>query len=134
MTTAVLVVTAETVVVVALAVPGAVTMGFALAAMLLLAFTGGLVGVLRRKASTLCHCFGGGSDPVAPRHVVRNVALLTVALVGLAARLGTADGGTASPPGLLLAAGVAVILTLFTVTLDDLAGLFPPAGAKGSQW
>nr|WP_230887175.1 MauE/DoxX family redox-associated membrane protein [Streptomyces spinoverrucosus] len=120
------VVTTEAVIVVALAVPATVAVGFGIAVLLLSAFTAGLVGVLRRGTRESCHCFGGGSSPVTPRHVVRNAILIAAALVGLLAP----DGGDSAPAGLLLAAGVAVILAAVTVALDDLAELFATADAR----
>ncbi|MFJ5725976.1 MauE/DoxX family redox-associated membrane protein [Streptomyces sp. NPDC093149] len=121
---AVTVVTAEAAVVVMLAVPAAVAAGFALAAVLLLAFTVGLVAALRRGVSTACHCFGAGDERLAPRHVVRNLALVTVAIAGTAAALNTPHIDSAPSARLLLTTGVAAVLALITVTLDDLANLF----------
>jgi hypothetical protein len=128
----VVVTAAEATVVVTLAVPATVVTGFALAAALLVAFTAGLLGVLRLGKRTSCHCFGSHSDPVAPRHVVRNALLITVALAGLSARLAVSDVGTAADARLMLAAGVAALLALITVALDDLVGLFAPAGRQGA--
>lgn len=114
---------AEAVTVVALAVPATARAGFVLAAVLLAAFTAGLAGVLRRGKRTPCHCFGTTAVAIAPRHVVRNALLTAAALTGAAAH-----GGAAPTAGLLLTAGVAVVLAFVTVALDDLAGLFAPAG------
>ncbi|MEU0629262.1 MauE/DoxX family redox-associated membrane protein [Streptomyces sp. NPDC005989] len=127
---AVAVVTAEAAVIVMLAVPATVVAGFALAAVLLLAFTTGLVAALRRGVSTACHCFGPGDGRLAPRHVVRNLALATVALAGTATALNTPHIGAAPSARLLLTAGVAAVLALITVTLDDLANLFAVSGTE----
>lgn len=121
---AVTVVAAEAAVVVLLAVPAAVITGFALAAVLLLAFTAGLVAALRRGVNTACHCFGAGDERLAPRHVVRNLALVAVAIAGTAAALNTPHMGVEPSARLLLTVGVAAVLALITVTLDDLANLF----------
>ncbi|MBL1101797.1 MauE/DoxX family redox-associated membrane protein [Streptomyces coffeae] len=128
---AVLVVVAEALAVTTLAVPTTAAFGFALSASLLTVFTVGLVGVLRRGATTPCQCFGR-SAPVAPRHVVRNIVLGLVSLGGLGAHL--ADSGAAAgrvSAGLLLDVGVAALLALLTVMLDDWAELFAPRPAAG---
>ncbi|MET8454277.1 MauE/DoxX family redox-associated membrane protein [Streptomyces sp. NPDC005209] len=127
---AVLVVAAEALAVVTLALPETVAAGFTVSAALLAAFTAGLLGVLRRGATTPCGCFGR-SAPVAPRHVVRNIVLGFVALAGLGVQLATPGtpptGGSSA--GLLLTAGTAALLALVTVTLDDWADLFAPRPA-----
>ena len=130
---AVLAVMAEAVVVVTLTVPATVGVGFALATLLLLAFTAGLLGVLRRGANVACHCFGDGDEPVAPRHVVRNAALLLTAVAGLAAWLTAPDGGVVTAAGLLVAGGLAVVLTLLTVALEDLTALGRPADVRAPR-
>ncbi|MET9323499.1 MauE/DoxX family redox-associated membrane protein [Streptomyces sp. NPDC003038] len=128
------VVTAEAVTVAALAVPATAVVGFALSALLLSAFTAGLVGVLRHGVSTSCHCFGSGSGPVAHRHVVRNALLGLVALTGFCAHLAAPDRAVADPAAaLLLSAGVAALLALVTITLDQLAGVFASAPAEETR-
>ncbi|CAL9372320.1 MauE/DoxX family redox-associated membrane protein [Streptomyces sp. enrichment culture] len=131
---AVLVVGAETAVVGALAVPATVTAGFALAAVLLAAFTTVLASALRRDETVACHCFGGGGQPVALRHVLRNVGLLCVASAGLVARLmTTGDTAAASRPAVFLfTAGAGVFLALVTVALDELAYLLSRPEAKST--
>ncbi|GHA82261.1 methylamine utilization protein MauE [Streptomyces tendae] len=126
-----LVIAAEAAVAVALVVPASVAVGFAGAACLLVGFALALAGVLRREEHAACHCFGG-SEPVAPRHVVRNVLLVCVALTGLVGRSLT-EAAAGSSAGLLLAAGVGVLLALFTVVLDDLAHLFGPVDAEEAR-
>ncbi|MET9146958.1 MauE/DoxX family redox-associated membrane protein [Streptomyces sp. NPDC004042] len=123
------VVAAEAAVVVLLAVPASAVAGFALAALLLLAFTAGLTGALRREAGTACHCFGAGAARIAPRHVVRNLILVTVALAGTAAAPAAPHAGAAPSAGLLLTIGVSAVLALITVTLDELVNLFTATDA-----
>ncbi|MFJ5726262.1 MauE/DoxX family redox-associated membrane protein [Streptomyces sp. NPDC093149] len=130
---AVLVVGAETAVAGALAVPSTVTAGFALAALLLATFTAALVGALRRDEMVACHCFGDGGQPVAPRHVVRNVSLLCAASAGLAAQLmmeGTT--ATAQPAAFLCTTAAGAFLALVTVAMDSLAYLWGPMGSKST--
>ncbi|MFG3013865.1 MauE/DoxX family redox-associated membrane protein [Streptomyces cinerochromogenes] len=131
---AVLVVGAEAVVVGALAVPSTVAAGFALAAVLLAAFTAVLAGALRRDEKVACHCFGGGGQPVALRHVLRNAGLLCAASAALVAQLMTAGGTTATsrPAVFLFTAGAGAFLALVTVALDELAYLFGRSDAKST--
>lgn len=127
-----LVIAAEAAVLAALVVPASVTAGFAAAALLLTGFALALTGVLRRKENAACHCFGG-TEPVAPRHVVRNVLLVGVALAGLVGRSVTEGTAAGSSTGLVLAVGVGALLALFTVTLDDLAHLFGPVDPEEAR-
>ncbi|MEU9337335.1 MauE/DoxX family redox-associated membrane protein [Streptomyces sp. NPDC048290] len=133
---AVLVVGAEAAVVGTLAVPSTVAAGFALAAALLAAFTAVLAGALRRDETGGCHCFGGGGQPVALRHVLRNAGLLCAASAGLVAQLMTAGGTTAAtsrPAALLLTAGAGAFLALVTVALDELAYLVGRPTAQSTE-
>ncbi|MET7851104.1 MauE/DoxX family redox-associated membrane protein [Streptomyces avermitilis] len=131
---AVLVAGAETAVVGALAVPSTVAVGFALAALLLAAFTAALVGALRRDETVACHCFGDGGQPVALPHVVRNAVLLCAASAGLAARLMTEGHPTATarPAAFLCTAAAGAFLALVTVALDSLAYLWGRMDAEST--
>lgn len=121
-----LVVSAEAAAVLLLAIPATVTAGFGLTLVLLGAFTMALVGVLRRGAEVTCHCFGGGAR-VAPRHVVRNAALLAVALAGVVIAPGTAQPLSAGPsPELLVAWGTGALAALPVVALDDVVEAVAP--------
>jgi len=57
--------------------------GLVLAASLLLIFAGWMVSVLLRRLELRCSCFGPGGAAVGWRHVVRNLLLTAVALVGV---------------------------------------------------
>jgi uncharacterized membrane protein YphA (DoxX/SURF4 family) len=130
--TARLAVTVEAAVVVLLAVPRTVPAGLLLAAGLLGVLTAAIVGALRRGARPACRCFGAGDAPIGGRHVARNLALATVALLGL---LGwaTSTGPPPSAPTVLLAVGVAVLLAAVVIRLDDLVALFAPAPSRAPR-
>lgn len=106
------------------------TAGLALAVVVLAAFTGGILRVLRAGARVSCGCFGPSAAPLTVVHVVRNVALVLVAGAGLAASLSARTGGGAGTDGgpvLVAASLVAAALVLAGLwALDGLAGP-PPA-------
>ncbi len=110
------VVTAEIAVVALLAVTATSRAGFALAIVLLLGFTAGLLAEMRRGTRTPCRCFGSSSTPIDRRHIVRNAALIALSAAGVAA----------GPIPLLhpAAAAAGAVLALVVARLDDLAELF----------
>jgi hypothetical protein len=119
-----------------LALPGRwpVAAGFALAGLLLLAFTAAVWTVLRRRVAAVCRCFGGSSAaPLGRRHIARNSALAAVAVAGAAGSLTAA--GSAAPPAAaaVLAVPLAVVGALAAARLDDLVSLFRRAPAGGLQ-
>ncbi|MGW5559222.1 MauE/DoxX family redox-associated membrane protein [Micromonospora sp. NPDC003944] len=121
----------EAAVVVLLAVGRTVPAGLLLATGLLGVLTAAIVGALRRGARPACRCFGAGDAPIGARHVVRNLALTTVALLGL---LGWATAsGPPSAPTVLLAVGVAVPLAAVVVRLDDVVALFAPTPSRAPR-
>ncbi|MCX4385339.1 hypothetical protein OG777_00155 [Micromonospora peucetia] len=121
----------EAAVVVLLAVPSTVPVGLLIAAGLLGVLTAAIVGALRRGARPACRCFGAADAPIGPRHVVRNLALAVVALLGLLA--GATAGASPSPATTLLAAGLAVPLAAVVVRLDDLVALFAPTVSRATR-
>nr|WP_189244750.1 MauE/DoxX family redox-associated membrane protein [Streptosporangium pseudovulgare] len=120
---------AEVVIVLLLAVPAraAGTAGFGVAAALLAAFTAGIAMSLARGNREPCSCFGRSETPLGAGHVARNLVLVAVALLGLAASAASPAGrgpefGEAAVAGLAgLVAGVLVTV------IDDLVALFRPA-------
>jgi hypothetical protein len=116
----------EALVVVLLAIPVrySAAAGFAVAAGLLAVFTGAIGLSLRRGNVAPCRCFGASSTPLGTRHVVRNLALVAVALAGLAAALST---GPADPAGLLLAGVAGAVIGATITAFDDIAALLRPA-------
>ncbi len=112
------VVAAEACTVVLLAVPGAETAGFLLAALLLCGFAVVLVAAIRRGATEPCHCFGVSEEPIGPRHVARNVLLAGCAIVG--AVLAPVAHGAPAPAAVALCLLVAAVAVGAVVLLNDL--------------
>lgn len=111
----------EAAVVALLALPWTVPAGFVAAAIVLAAFTSGIVSTLRRGRVTSCRCFGASAARLGPAHVVRNGLLLAVCVAGLAGdALAT---GSPSVAGSALAVSAAAIGALFVVRFDDVVAL-----------
>ena len=60
-------------------------LGFTLAGILFAVFTAVVARSVRRERGASCHCFGASDTPLGRRHVVRNIALMVAAAVGLIA-------------------------------------------------
>jgi hypothetical protein len=117
------VIAGEAIVVVAMVLPGTAAVGFAVAALLLIAFTAGIVQAVRRRQSVSCQCFGSSTVPVGPAHVVRNGFLLLVAAAGLLGALGPGRGQLS--PGVLVSAVLTGAVAAAAVLLtDEIADLF----------
>lgn len=103
-----------------------VRVGLGLAAALLIAFTIAIVVALTQGATVRCHCFGTTGLPLGRRHVVRNVALLMVVVLG----------GTAAPDGVLslstaeltLAGAASLPGVVALAAFDHIVDLFTPSG------
>lgn len=111
--------------------PGSLASGaLAAAAVLTGVLTAGVALVLRRGTQARCACFGSSaSRPLGRPHLVRNAALLVIAIVGLAASVvSTTDSSVGA--GLVAAAGGAVV-GLLAIHLDDLVDLFAASPAQG---
>jgi hypothetical protein len=106
--------------------------GFALATVLLAAFTVAIARALRRGVRPPCRCFGASSTPLGRSHLVRNSLLLAVTATGLAGALAgpiapsdSAGAAVAVLPGIVAGA----LVTAF----DDIVALFgPPASGHGA--
>jgi hypothetical protein len=92
--------------------------GFVGAAALLLVFTVAIGLMLRREERMPCHCFGAGDVPLGPAHVVRNVVLLALAVIG------PLGGAGYAPAGVALAGAGGVLVAALAVRFDDLVDLF----------
>jgi hypothetical protein len=115
----------EAAIVVCLLIPSAAVgaAGFVLAAGLLAVFAYAITAVVRRKQSVPCRCFGASSTPLSVRHILRNAALIVVAL------LGAATAVTSTPtqlPGLVLAGVIGAVIGMLVAALDDLVSLLRP--------
>jgi hypothetical protein len=115
------VVAGEAAVVGLLALPWTVPVGFAAAAVVLAAFTGGIVWALRRGRVTSCRCFGASTATLGPAHVIRNGLLLLVCAGGVVG--GALAAGSPTVGGAALAVSAAAIGVLFVVRFDDIVAL-----------
>ncbi|MDP9844058.1 MauE/DoxX family redox-associated membrane protein [Streptosporangium lutulentum] len=132
---------AEAAVVVLLALPSTVPLGFVTATGMLVVMTAGILIALRRGQRTPCRCFGASAKPLGRVHVVRNIALAVAGGAGFTA--GGVVGGAGSSPhpaGIALALVTAAVGILFVTRLDDLMELFAaplsprrPAGSAGPK-
>lgn len=99
-------------------------LGFGAAVLVLTILTAGVVRVLKRHTSAVCHCFGTKPRRLAPRHVVRNVILIAVAMFGsIAASVGAAADSDVYY--LALATGAALAIPI--IMLDHLTDLVRPS-------
>jgi len=117
----------EGAVVLLLAVPDTVPVGYLLAIGLLGVLTGAMLVAVRRGRRPACLCFGTAGTPIGGRHVTRNVLLMVVAAGGLLVAL--AGGPPTRTGGALLALATAVPLAALVVRLDDVVDLFGPTSA-----
>lgn len=108
-----------------LLLPGVDGVGFALAGLLLAAFTAAVAAALRHGDRVTCHCFGAADQPLHPAHVVRNLLLLAVAGTGLVLTL-AAPAAAPTLTGVAVGAGAAVVAALPVLLFDDLLDLFTP--------
>ncbi|MEV6923326.1 MauE/DoxX family redox-associated membrane protein [Dactylosporangium sp. NPDC051485] len=119
---AVATVVAEAAIVVLALVPvrPAGTAAFVLAAGLLGALTVAVARVVRRGAAVACRCFGVSDTPLSMQHVVRNLTLVVVAVLGLA---GSLAGGAFQAPMVAVIALAGAVAGLLVTRWDDLAAL-----------
>src|SRR6266508_264810 len=97
--------------------------GFALAIAMLSAFVIGIARTIRRGVPSRCHCFGSSDVPLGLRHIVRNGALIAVAVAGLG---GFTMGPRAipAPAGVLLSVVAGLLLATLFVRFDELVDVF----------
>ncbi|WP_370417583.1 MauE/DoxX family redox-associated membrane protein [Streptomyces sp. QH1-20] len=108
-------------------VPAVAVAGFAVAAGLLVAFAAGIALSTRRGARTPCRCFGVSASPLGPRHIVRNLVLTALAVIGAAATLlDSGAAGPAGPGGAVVAVSGGLLLGALVAVLDDVLDLFRP--------
>jgi methylamine utilization protein MauE len=122
---AVVVVAAEAVTVLLVALPWTPVVGLVVAAAVLAAFTAGTFMAARSRAGAVpCQCFGPSSVPLGMPHAARNALLCAVAAAG-AAGVGPVAGHL---PGVALSLGLGTAAALPTIFLDDLIALFAGGG------
>ena len=112
---------AEAVAVAMLVVPPIRSAGFAVAAALLAVLTIGVAVVLARGTAVPCRCFGASTAPLSRRHLLRNVALVVVALTGL-----LTPPHDLPPAGSVIALLTGALAGLLVTEIDHLAALFGP--------
>ena len=96
--------------------------GFALALVLLGAFSAVLIRALRRDVRVPCGCFGASSGPPNAGHLLRNGVLAAAAAIGL---IGSAGGTTAPLSPSSVAVGLLGTAAAFVVVrLDEFKTLF----------
>ncbi|MGY3515354.1 MauE/DoxX family redox-associated membrane protein [Micromonospora sp. PTRAS2] len=125
--TACAVVVAEAAVPILLLLPPTRRLGHVLAALLLVAFSSGVLVTLHRRQQVACRCFGATGAPLGRRHLLRNGLLIAAALVGVVA--GGAAGGVALA-GVAVAAVAGAVGGLVFVRFDDIADLLVAQPAR----
>jgi hypothetical protein len=107
-------------------IPATVPIGFGVAFVLLLGFSLAIAVTSRSGVSVSCRCFGASSSPVGGRHLLRNSLLLVATISGLVASVAGRQG-PATPAGVAIAAGTAVVAAVLLIRFDDLFELFRPS-------
>ena len=116
---------AEAAVVVLLADPATPAWGFTLAVVLDAGFLAVIIRVLRSGTSAACMCFGTTPREFGIRHVVRDVLLGVVALVGLTGTAGAhGDASGVSVPAWALCALAGALGAVALVLLDEIVDLY----------
>ena len=124
---AALVAACEGMIVVFVAIPATSAIGLIIAAGLLCSFVVLVVRLIRRGVSTPCRCFGSSASPLSVRHVVRDLLLLSGALLGLLNVTATL------PPldvGLIVSVFAGTAAALVVVAWDDVMFLIIGAGVR----
>ncbi|MEU7655081.1 MauE/DoxX family redox-associated membrane protein [Micromonospora taraxaci] len=99
--------------------------GFALGAGLLVAFTIVIALAVARGTRATCRCFGASSTPLGWPHILRNLTLLVVAVLGLA---GASAPESLGVPGALLAGVGGLVLGVLVTAAEDIVALVRPIG------
>jgi hypothetical protein len=119
---AVMLAAAEIAVVLFVALPWTVIVGLVFAAVLLIALAWGVAATVHAGVSAPCQCFGRSGAPLSSRHVVRNLALIMLAVAGVVVQPAGASAAV-HPAGLVVSLGAAVVVVLVVLFMDDLAAL-----------
>jgi hypothetical protein len=114
---------------IALAVPRTATIGYGLAIGGLAAFTATAANSLRRGDRLRCRCFGADAGPIGRSQILRNCALIAIALAGLGARLGGAPGWP-GPVAATAAVASGLAIAVAVIRWADLAYLFGPTSHR----
>lgn len=101
-------------------------LSFALAILLLLVFSLGLINVLARNINTSCSCFGSSDKPVTRADLWRNAGLMALAVIGLL--LNNQMAGSLSAASLVIVGLFALAFTAIWVNLGEIVEAFKEAG------
>jgi hypothetical protein len=104
--------------------------GLTLASLLLIAFSAGIVRVLRRRVTTSCRCFGRSSAPVSVLHLWRNGFLLVIALAGLSCAFAGVRPRPDDVAVTALLTGVGVVVVGLVVALEDVRYLLAAPSSR----
>jgi hypothetical protein len=118
--TAVAVVTVEAVTCLLMCIPATARIGLVAAAVTLAVMTAVLARSVRQGVRVTCRCFGARGAEVTTGHLVRNITIITVALLALAVGAFT---GRAGIGGIAVAVATGAIGGVLLVRWDDLAVL-----------
>ncbi|MFI6258618.1 MauE/DoxX family redox-associated membrane protein [Micromonospora zamorensis] len=129
---AILTVTVEVLVTLLLLVPvrRVGEIGFVLAAGLLVAFTIVIALAVAKGTRATCRCFGASTTPLGWPHILRNLTLLVVALLGLA---GASAPESLGVSGALLAGVGGLVLGVLVTVIEDIVALIRPIGQPRRQ-
>lgn len=127
------VVLVEATIALTVAVPALAVAAFLLAGLTMAVFTASIIMMMRHGSMEPCHCFGASSRPPGRLDLVRNLALLFIALVGA---LGAAtSSGTTGLPGatVALCATVGAVLALLLINIAEIADLLKPGSPQPAR-
>ena len=120
------VVTAELLVAPLLLYPATRLAGYAVAGLLSAGFAVGTLVLYRGRGDVTCHCFGSSEVVVGLPHVMRNVALFVVAVVGAGIHLSTPAPSFSVSSAVAMCAGT--VGALVFIFLDDIVSIFVEPG------
>lgn len=97
-------------------------LGFAVAAVLLIGFTVGMMASLREANTVPCRCFGSGTMPIRMPDVARNLILLSLA--GLGAVNAAPHLASVPPASLIESLFMAAVVAWLLIHFADVVWLF----------
>ncbi|WP_431909709.1 MauE/DoxX family redox-associated membrane protein [Micromonospora carbonacea] len=107
-----------------LALPVFGVAGLLMATALLGAFSAAITAVVVRGTAASCPCFGVSPVRFGRRHLVRNGALMVLALGGAAS---SDSAGALTRPGVMLAVVAALVFAIIVVAFEDIVETFRPS-------
>jgi hypothetical protein len=116
--------------------------GLALAAVLLVGFSGAILRVLVKSSQAVCNCFGHSSVPISAAHLCRNGGLLVLSMAALWQAIGitahvdapqTTVAVLGSQPAYLLIVILAIPTAIVWAYLPEIAQLLRSGNHSGSM-